>query len=208
MSEEQIPTSGTTTVSAAIASLPTGGTKVLLQFNKISGAFTAVIGWVDPATLNNDFFIYEEHDNFDFHTDEVRGTYPDYTVVNREQAELVMYESQLDLAAQQKITKQYPVINQVNNIGNAIEQIGRVVQGLLGDKPDADLAAALKVLDEMNDYVTEVKTANNLRKEYYAGSSDYIYYSLADEAAAQEAQLEGGLHEAYGAKQITGGTVF
>ncbi|MNC35634.1 hypothetical protein D3C87_1951550 [compost metagenome] len=60
----------------------------------------------------------------------------------------------------------------------------------------------------MNDYIVEVKTANNLRKEFYAGSSDYIYITLADEAAAEEAQLEGGLHEAYGAKQITGGSVF
>jgi hypothetical protein len=208
MSEEQATTSNPTTISGAIAAMPSGATKVLLQFNKISGAFTSVIGWVDPATLNNDYFVYVEHEAFDFRNSEVRGTYPDFTVVERSQAEQVVYESQLNLAAQQKITKRYPVINQVNAIGNAIEQLGRVVQGMLGDKPDVQLAQVLATLDEMNDYVTEVKTANNLRKEYYAGSSDYIYVSLAEETAVQDAQLEGGLHEAYGSNQITGGVVF
>jgi hypothetical protein len=196
------------TISSAVASIPTGGTKVLLQFNKVSGAFTSVLGWVDPATLNNEYFIYVEHEAFDFQNHEVRGTYPDYTIVDRVQAELPIYESQLDLAAQQKITKLYPVINQVNNIGNAIEHLGRVVQGLLGDNPDPQLAAALTVLDEMNDYVSEVKAANTQRKAYYAGSSAHVYISLEQEAADQEAQLEGGLHEAYGAKEVTGGTVF
>ncbi|MNU53510.1 hypothetical protein D3C71_425430 [compost metagenome] len=198
MSEEQVITTTPSTITEAIASMPSGATRVLLQFNKISGAFTAVFGWVDPTTLNNDFFVYVEHEAFDFQNHEVRGTYPDFTVVERSQVELTVYESQLDLAAQQKITKQYPVINQVNAIGNAIEHLGRVVQNLLGDNPDPQLTAALLALDEMNDYIVEVKTANNLRKEFYAGSSDYIYITLADEAAAEEAQLEGGLHEAYG----------
>lgn len=195
-------------ISAAVASIPTGGTKVLLQFNKVSGAFTSVLGWVDPATLNNEYFIYVEHEAFDFQEHEVRGTYPDYTVVARVQAEPPTYESKLDLAAQQKITKLYPVINQVNNIGNAIEYLGRVVQGLLGDSPDPQLAEALKTLDEMNDYISEVKAANIQRKAYYAGSPDHIYISLEQEEADAAAQLEGGLHEAYGAKEITGGTVF
>ena len=130
--------------------MPNGATRVLLQFNKISGAFTAVIGWVDPTTLNNDFFIYVEHEAFDFNNHEVRGTYPDYEVVERSQVALTVYESQLDLAAQQKITKRFPVINQVNMIGNAIENLGRVVQGLLGDKPDPELAAVLASLDAVS----------------------------------------------------------
>jgi hypothetical protein len=196
-----------TSISEAIADVPTS-TKVLLQFNKVSGAHTAVLGWVDVATLNNEFFVYAEADNFDFQTHEVRGTYPNHQVVSRIDSDLVFFERQMDLAAQQKITKAYPVINQVNYIGNAIEHLGRVVQGLLGDNPDPQLAEALKTLDEMNDYISEVKQANNTRKEYYANAEGYIYVSLEEEAAGQAAQLEGGLHEVYGAKEVVGGKVF
>lgn len=197
-----------TTISEALVQQPDGKTKVLLQFNKVSGAFTAVLSYVDPETLNNEFYIYVEWEEFDFQNDEVRGTYPDFTVAPRIDSSLIVFESQLDMSAQQKITKRYPVINQVNNIGNAIEQLGRVVQGMLGDNPDPRLAEALAKLDEMNEYITEVKTANNLRKEYYAGNSEYVYVSLEQQSAETEAQLEGGLHEAYGAREVVGGTVF
>jgi hypothetical protein len=196
-----------TTITEAIAQVPTEA-KVLLQFNKVSGALTAVLGWVDPATLNNDFYVYAEHDGFDFQNQEVRGTYPNYEVVNRIDADLIYYESQMDLAAQQKITKRYPVINQVNKIGNAIENLGRVVLAMSGENPDPALVAALAELDEMNDYITEVKQANDTLKEYYAKAEGYIYVSLEQEANDVSAQLEGGLHEVYGAKQISGGTVF
>lgn len=198
----------TTSIPGAVAAIPVGGTKVLLQFNKISGAHTAVLGWVEPATLNNEYYIYVVHENFDFQEDEVRGNYPDYEVVRRVDAPLMMFEAQLDLSAQQKITKRYPVINQLNNVGNAIVEIGRVVQSILGDHPDLALVDALVVLDEMNDYITEVKQANKLRKEHYAASPEFVYVSLEQEYADQEAQLEGGLHEAYGPKEVTGGTVF
>ncbi len=198
----------TTSIPGAVAAIPTGGTKVLLQFNKISGAHTAVLGYVDPATLNNEFYVYVVHENFDFQEDEVRGMYPDFEVVNRADAPLMMFESQLDLAAQQKITKRYPVINQLNNVGNAIVELGRVVQSILGDHPDLALVDALVVLDEMNDYISEVKAANKLRKEHYLESDDFVYVSRDQEYAEQEAQLEGGLHEAYGPKEITGGAVF
>lgn len=196
----------TDTITAAVASVPETS-KVLLQFNKISGASTGILSWVDPATLNNDFYVYVEYDGFNFQEDEVRGTYPNFEVVNRVQADVIYYESQMDLAAQQKITKAYPVINQVNNIGNAIVEIGKAVTAMLPEVPEG-LAAALAKLEEMNAYITEVKVANNTRKEFFKTAPGYIYVSIADEEAAAAAQLEGGLHEVYGAKEITGGSVF
>lgn len=205
---EETENLNTNTIQGAMASFPSGGTKVLLQFNKVSGAWTAVFGYMDSSKLNQEFFVYVEWDNFDFQRHEVRGTYPNFEVVDREQATLPTYERLLDLTAQQKITKAYPVINQVNNIGNAIVELGRVVKELMGGKQDEALDNALKILDDMNDYITEVKLANNLRKEFYAASPDHLYITLEEEQAAQEAQLEGGLHEAYGAKEIIGGSVF
>lgn len=196
----------TTTISEALVNLP-AASRVLLQFNKISGALTAVLGWVDPQTLNNDYYVYVDVENFDYNEQEVVGNYPDYKIRSKAAAGAVLYERQLDLAAQQKITKAYPVINQVNNIGNAINELGRVVRGLL-KKPDPALEAALEKLDEMTDYITEVKDANNERKAYYATAEGYTYITIAQEEQAMADQLEGGLHEVYGAKSITGGTVF
>lgn len=196
----------TTTISEALVNLP-NASRVLLQFNKISGALTAVLGWVDPQTLNNDYYVYVDVESFDYNEQEVVGNYPDYEIRNKSAAGAVLYERQLDLAAQQKITKAYPVINQVNNVGNAITELGRVVRGML-KKPDPALEAALEKLEEMNLYITEVKDANNERKAYYATAEGYTYVTIAQEEQSMADQLEGGLHEVYGAKSITGGTVF
>jgi hypothetical protein len=193
-------------ISQALVNMPSAS-RVLLQFNKISGVLTAVLGWVDPQTLNNDYYVYADVESFDYNTQEVVGTYPDYEIRDKAAAGAVLYERQLDLAAQQKITKAYPVINQVNNIGNAITELGRVMRGLL-QEPDPALEAALDKLEEMNAYITEVKDANNERKAYYADAEGYTYVTIADEEQSMADQLEGGLHEVYGAKSISGGTVF
>lgn len=176
--------------------LPEGKSKVLLQFNKITGALVGVLSWVEPETLNQDFFDYETIEEYDFENDEVVGNYPDYKVVDRRTLPSVMYEESLDAIARDKITKKYPVIQQVNILGRAILKLSEA----LGIEQDE--------LIEMRDYIEEVKRVNAVQKAFYQESPDYEYISYEESEARQADQMEGGLHEAYGPRTATGGSVF
>lgn len=198
-------TASSALITAAIA-IPTGKARALLQFNKITGAFVSALSYVDPLTLNNEYFHYADQE-FDFHNDAVVGEYPDYKVVDKLTLKPTIYEAQMDLMVQDKITKVYPVIKQVNVIAHAVNALAQAVVRL---QPDADpeLLDAMHQLNEMRDYINEIKQTNDLRKEFYATSSDFDYQTIEDLEQVFERQLEGGLHEAYGARQIKGGSVF
>jgi hypothetical protein len=175
--------------------VPTGKTKALAQFNKITGALVGILVWTDPETLNNDYFVYKEIE-IDFETEMVVGKADDFEVVAIASLPQVIYEEQLDLAAQQKITKEYTVVRQINVLGRAIVA--------LSEKAGVEQEELLEMLD----YIAEVKRENTLRKEFYRTSPDFIYKSAEDVAREEEERLEGGLHEAYGGRPIVGGSVF
>lgn len=193
-------------LAIAAMAMPSGKTEVVLQFNKITGAFLAALSLVDPATLNQEFFVYAI-DEMDFDTEEVVGDYPNYEIRLKQAEKPRIYEVEMDLAAQAKITKRYPVVQQVNVVSDAINSLAAAVQGLLTEV-DPTLETALNELNEMRDYINEVKTDNARRKAFYRDSPEFDYVSNEDVAEQYERQLEGGLHEAYGPREITGGSVF
>lgn len=186
--------------------LPEGKSRVLLQFNKLSGAFTTAISYVDPATLNNDHFVYVEAE-YDFENDLVEGKYPDFKIIHRFEAKPKVLEREMETALRQKITKRYPVIKQVNTLSNAITAMAEVVQKQLTE-PDAKLAEAVEALLEMRDYIAEVRQAHDNRIEFYKHNEDVEFISNEYLEELFEEQLEGGLHEVYGPREITGGSVF
>lgn len=176
--------------------MPSGKTRVLLQFNKITGAPVGVLSWVEPATLNQEFFTYVEDPEFDLENDLVKGNYPDYQVVDRRTQPQKVYEAALDSVARDKITKVYPVVQQVNVLGRAILKLSE------------QLGVDQSELNEMLAYIAEVKRTNAIQKQSYMENPAYEYISIEAAEAATADQLEGGLHEAYGPRTATGGRVF
>lgn len=174
---------------------PKGKIRALAQFNKISGALVSIMQYVDPERLSHEYFLYKEIE-FDFENDILVGTYSDFKIIPKDQAPIVITEPSLDAMARDKITKRYPVIQQVNILGRAIMKLSEH----LGIEQDE--------MEEMLDYIAEVKHANKLRKEYYQENPNYEYKSQADLDAEEAARLEGGLHEAYGPRPTEGGRVF
>lgn len=165
--------------------MPDGKSRCLAQFNKITGELVSVLTWVEPETLNNDYFVYDEV-MFDFSNDEIIGTYGSHQVVDKKVLPEVITEEQLDIMARDKITKEYKVVRQVNILGRAILKLSEAA-GIEQDE-----------LQEMLDYIQEVKKANAIRKEYYKESPLFTYKSYQDLEDENMRRLEGGLHEAYG----------
>lgn len=201
--------------------MPSGKTQVWLQFNKVNGAFVMVLsGDLDVGTLNQEFFTYAQAE-FDFENDVVVGTADNYQIVAKTDLPEEIYESHLDSLARDKITKVYPVIQQVNLVGKATvaldqnivaigERLDKLV-ALLGESealPPLALQSVTAELVEMQNYIDEVKQANALRKQYYQESDAHEYISDEAVQARMDAVLEGGLHEAYGPRPSEGGRVF
>lgn len=175
--------------------VPKGKQRALAQFNKITGAFITVMTWIEPETLNHEFYEYREVE-IDFEKEYIKGNLRDFTVARNDERPPVISEQTLDLSAQERITKEYPVVEQVNIIAKAVQALNR------------HLGVENEELEEMIDYISEVLRNNKVRKEFYRDNPDYEYVSYEYLAKQQSEQLEGGLHEALGGRPITGGSVF
>lgn len=182
-------------------SVPTGKQKVLLQFNKLSKELVSVITWVDPTTLNAEYFVYFEA-QYDYDNDVVIGNADKYEIVDKSTQPIVVYESAMDEMAAQKITDKYTVTKQINIIGKAIQLIASKITVT---EEESDV---LEALEEMIDYVNEIKRSNEQRKRLFRESPEYTFISVEDSQNALDRQLEGGLHEAIGGRTVTGGRVF
>lgn len=213
---------------AAQYAIPSGRVKAVLQFNKVNGTLTMVLTAVDVSTLNQEYYTYIETE-YDFEKDRVvskkdntkPATVDDWVVMAIADLPQDIYESQLDSLARDKITKAYPLVQQVNLIGKAIlaldshvVKLGERLDALraeLGDDPNMPpllLQAVSTELKEMYDYISEVKMGNALRKEYYQESNAHAYISAEEEQARLDAVIEGGIREAYGTEPSQGGRVF
>lgn len=167
-----------------------------LFFNKLNGMFLHASTLVDINEINNQEYVTVIEADFDLMNDIVVGNYPDYTIQDRSEAKQTFYEGQADAAMSTKITKQYPVVEQVNILGRAIVALA------------AKAGVELDELTEMLEYIKLCKSINASTKEFYSGSPDFIYISNAELAETEAARTEGGLHELYGPRSITGGRVF
>jgi hypothetical protein len=170
--------------------------RALLMFNKVNGAFIAAINYNDPATLGGHDHIEYVEDQFDMLNDKVVGKYPDYIVQNKNEGPQPYYEQQADTAMATKITKKYPVVEQVNVVGRALT--------ILAEKAGVELPE----LQEMLSYINLCKEVNASTKEFYRDSPDFIYISNEELADRENEKYEGGLHEALGPREINGGRVF
>lgn len=177
-------------IDSALFERASGTQRVLVQFNKVNGTIITHMGWIDPETLNNDYYLYEEVE-LDPSTETVVGSYGNLQVVKIAEQPLTITEVGLNALAAAKITKEYTVEDQLNIMARLLQKLAET-NGVEHEE-----------LAEMIDYIDEVRQANALRKESYAASADYNYISDEQAQATVEQQLEGGLHEAYGPRSVT-----
>lgn len=173
-----------------------GRTLCSLFFNKLNGMFLHASSPVDINNIANQEYVTIVDDQFDFINDIVVGNYPDYKIQHRDEATPVFYEAQADTAMSTKITKEYPVVEQVNILGRAISKLAEV-HGI-----------ELPELQEMLSHISLCRDINASTKEFYRDSPDFIYISNEELAEQEAARTEGGLHELYGPRTIAGGRVF
>lgn len=174
----------------------TGRQRAILAFNKANGIWLNAMSWSDPTTLGGQEFTTFVEAEFDLWNDKVLGTYPDYQIVNSADAPKEVFESQLDTMLSAKITEKYPLAEQVNILGRSINTLA------------AEHGIDMPELAELLSYISLCKQNNRISKEFYSGSPDYVYISNEQKADDESARYEGGLHEALGARIISGGRVF
>lgn len=129
------------------------------------------------------------------------GTFSDaFTVMKQSEQKEKIYEKMLNMQAEQKITKVYPLVNQINLLVKAIQRLG--TEHDLLEHPE------FTALSEMVSYIDQCIATNQAKKEFYSESPDVDYISDDQLKAELAAKMEGGIHEALGPKPITGGSIF
>lgn len=183
-----------------------GRVDAVLLFNKLNGLFITAnsIGPEDHDKIDTTHYVYRAV-KFDFVNDTVEGnltlnpdgTFTDnFKVVDKSEQTPVIYELQLNAAAEYKITKKYPVIEQINVLSRAL--------GLLAEKAGVELPE----LDEMKDYIKLCLDTNAAQKEFYSENPDVTYITDEERTDTDTRRFEGGLHETLGPRTLTGGSVF
>lgn len=169
---------------------------VQLFFNKANGVLMHH-GSQQPLDQMTGLEYYEIVEvQMDLEQQTVVGVYPDYEIKLISDVPEPFYESQADLTMAAKITKKYPVVEQVNILARAILQLAE------------HHGEALPELQEMLSYIQLCKDTNRSTKEFYRDSPDFVYISNEQADEDFNALFEGGIHEHLGARQIQGGRVF
>jgi hypothetical protein len=157
--------------------------EALAQFNKLNGLFTMVLGKVDDISmLNHDFYVYKEIE-IDTTNETVLGTIDNFSIVNIHEQPLVVTEDSLNFYAREKIIEVYPLEKQLSIIGSILEKLSDAA-GIEADD-----------LKEMNDFISEVKRVNGLKKQFFVENPDYQYMSTEDLEAAINKKYEGAINE-------------
>lgn len=178
-------------------------------FNKLSGAYFSVTNVpIDQSQHNTEFFEARSV-FFDFTKDIIvgnlivngDGTYTDaFSVVPQVDAPEPIHERNLNMQAEQKITKKYPLVTQLNLLTKAVNRLGK--------EHDLLETEEFQALNEMVSYINQCIQTNQAKKEFFANHPDVEYYSDERLAEEQLARLEGGVHEWLGPRTIDGGFVF
>jgi hypothetical protein len=154
----------------------------LAQFNKLNRKFTTVLGMVDDVSLlNNDLYLYREVE-IDLENENVRGDYDNYEIYDVNATPL-MTEDALNTLARNRITDKYPLEDQLSILGSAIERLA----------DNAGIEA--EDLKEMNDFITEVRRANGIRKEYFRNNPQVEYKTTEDIESEIAEKYEGAIQE-------------
>lgn len=179
--------------------------KAVLIFNKLNGVFlSATTIGIELCDVNSNLCIYLE-DMIDLQNDVVEGGLKiaedgtwskDYKILAEHETKQTVYESELDTQVAYKITKRYPVIEQVNILARAINKLAK------------EHGVEMEEMDELLDYIRLVKDTSKVHKKFYQESEHYDYISNRDEENLEVSKFEGGLHEATGPRTISGGRIF
>jgi hypothetical protein len=154
----------------------------LAQFNKLNKKFTTVLALIeDQSLLNHDLYLYREIE-IDINNENVRGTYDSYEIYDVNATPL-MTEDLLNTMARNRIVEKYPLESQLSILGSVLEQVA-----------DAN-AISCNELKEMNDFISEVKRVNGIRKEFYRTNSQFEYKSTEDIDAEIAEKYEGAIQE-------------
>lgn len=176
------------------------------MFNKLNGMHLYSIFLNGPLNhYTDDKMFYTRTADFDPVTDVVVGgldiadngvVTDNFKIVPITEMPDRVYERSLNLAAEEKITKKYPVADQLSIVARTLEKIAKAT------------GVDVEELSEMLSYIDLCLTTNKAQKEFYRENSDIEYVS--DEKAASDfaASMEGGIHEHLGARLITGGRIF
>jgi hypothetical protein len=158
-------------------------TPMLAQFNRLNKIFITVLEKPeDILMLNQEFYLYREID-IDIDQEVVRGNFDNYQIVNVQDLPFIMNEDSLNMLARDKILTRYSIEDQLSIIGNLLERIADTV------------SVECKELKEMNDFISEVRRANAVRKDFYANHADYEYTSTEQINEMIEKKYEGGIQE-------------
>jgi hypothetical protein len=154
----------------------------LAQFNKLNGKFTTVLGMDDDQSLlNHDLYLYREI-VIDFDNENVRGDYDNYDIYDVNTTPL-MTEDALNTMARARIVDRYPLEIQLSIIGSVLARLS----------DSAGIEA--EELKEMNDFISEVRRANGIRKEYFRSNPQVFYKSTEDIDAEIAEKYEGAIQE-------------
>lgn len=156
---------------------------VVIQFNKLNGVFTGAHARVpDKSILNHDLFLY--HDGvMDVDKETVVGDYYNFKIVPLDSLPRRVTEDELNTLARAKILEAYPMEMQLSIIGQLLEKLA-----------DAN-AIECDDLKDMNDYISEVRRVNRLRKEFFAANPDYQYITTEELDDMINKQMEGGIQQ-------------
>ena len=178
-------------------------------FNKLNGIYFGISSIPITDKHHDENLFLARSVQFDFSRDIIvgniivnaDGTYTDnFKVIDKDDQKQQVYERNLNRQAEQKITKEYPLVDQLNLLVKAVT--------LLGGKHDLLETEEFTALTEMVSYINQCIQTNQAKKEFYSTSPDVEYFS--DERVSEEtsARMEGGIHEVVGARPVTGGSVF
>lgn len=168
--------------------IPNEKTEAWVQFNKISGAFVGVVQKVPLEELNQEFYDYVEVE-IDLKNETIQGNKDDFKVIVIAEQPQPISERALDNRAYAKIDKVYPIYKRLDILEAAVAQLC-VAHGTPNEP-----------LEEMRDYISEVKRVNAIIKDDLAADPDFAYISRAEEQEKFDAEIEGGLHEFYGPRE-------
>lgn len=178
-------------------------------FNRLNGMYYGVSSIPIASSQHNDALFIARSVQFDFSEDVIEGNIiinsdgtmkDDFRVIKKSEQKNAVTERNLNMQAEQKITKKYPLVTQLNLLVKAVNR--------LGQEHDLLETEEFEALGEMVSYINQCIQTNQAKKEFYANNPEVEYFSderVYDEASAR---MEGGVHEALGARPVTGGSVF
>lgn len=178
-------------------------------FNKLTGVYFSVSSLPIENSQHNADLFEARSVLFDFTKDTIKGglivnpdgTYIDaFEVIDEATETNKITERNLNMQAEQKITKKYPLVTQLNLLTKAVN--------LLGSKHDLLAEPEFEALNEMVSYINQCIQTNQSKKEFYATHPDVDYYSDERVTKEQNQRMEGGVHEWLGARPVMGGSVF